>query len=241
MAQLNSQVSALLEIGADAMDNMFDVHIHLPQAVLDATRYYIDGKTQEHTMSLRCLGFTPPKFTLKTYDSSYKTMRVKRPAGKIEGERFFQLQFRLDAYYSVYRTFLAWRSAHLQPSTGFASNDLESHMSHYDDFLGWIQVSAADTPVSQQPGQGYNADGVTRGGFLGSQEVTYGVRSTLNWTFNRVWIIDMDNPKFITGSGEIQLITVIFGFTDYEDSQLYDRNWLRPGSPQRIIPEPNLS
>ena len=234
MAELNSQISALLSAGADAMDNLFDVSIDLPPALTSLIPGGMPGGRVPFT--LRCMGFTPPKFTLKTYDAPYKTMKVKRAGGKIEGERSFQLQFRLDAYYTVYRLLLAWRSAQMQASSGFASNAVDTYDGNNNSFLGSIFVSAADSPVAQQLGKGYDAEGVSRGE-ISAQTAAQGVSVGLGWVFQDAWIMDMENPKFTTGAGEIQLISVTFGFGNYIDSQAYDFTYGESKTYQNMIPD----
>ena len=203
------------------MDNLFDVNVILPDAVRDLGSL---GSSANTFFALRCLGFEPPKFTLKTYDAPYKTMRVKRAGGRIEGERSFRLQFRLDSYYQIYRYLLAWRSAQMQLSSGFAGSSINVLDGNNASFLGSIEVTAVDSPVSQQPGNGYKADGVTEGQLSERQKATSGTSTSLNWIFGGVWVMDVDNPKFITGSGEIQLISATFGFISYMDPQMFDQN-----------------
>jgi hypothetical protein len=228
---INTQVSALLKMGADAMDNLFDVNIAPPPAITA-----VEPAGQE-PFALRCLGFTPPKFTLKTYDVPYKTRKTKRSAGTIEGDRSFQLQFRLDAYYVVYRLLLAWRSAQMQPSTGFAGSALDVVDNNGNSFFGTISVVAADSPISRPLGGKYAQVAGITSGEMGSMPGTFpGVTSGLNWIFHDVWVMDVDNPKFITGSGEVQLVAATFGFGSYTDSQMYDNNFGATGTFQNIIP-----
>ena len=229
MAGLNSQISALLSLGADAMDNLFDVSIELPTSISGALKdsTTTPGITTENytkPFALRCQGFDPPHFTLKTYDVRYKTIGIKRPAARIEGERIFKLQFRLDAYYNIYRILLAWRNLVMQPSTGFAATAI------YDFDLqspGTITVAAIDVPIGQKTGAGYNANGVSRGYTQAtiSGDAAVNAPATdaqLKWLFNDVWISDLDEPKFKTGGGESQIVTATFVFGDYMDPSAYD-------------------
>lgn len=232
MATLNTQISALLATGADAMDNLFDVDITLPDAILAVT------PAGRIPFGLRCLGFEPPKFTLKTYDAPYKTMKIKRSAGKIEGDRSFKLQFRLDAYYQIYRLLLAWRDAVMQPATGYASSGINKGDSEGNSFYGQVAVAAADSPIAQPKSvDGYKVQGVTQDVIVGSQSMSSGLTASLNWRFLNVWVMDVDNPKFVTGSGEIQLITATFGFGSYQDPQIFDKEFGLSGHYNNIIPK----
>ena len=225
MAELNSQITALLSLGADAMDNTFDVMITLPPALAEA----ITGNTNlseannlkddaaiENMLALRCNGFEPPKFTLKTYEVRYKTIGLKKPSSRIDGERVFKIQFRVDAYYSVYRALLAWRSYVMQPSTGFAGNHVDINAT------GEVQVVALDSPVVQAQGGGYAATGLTSGKY--STGESYSGLEGIRWAFKNVWLIDVEDPKYKTGSGETMAITATFGFGEYMDPQFYDQD-----------------
>jgi hypothetical protein len=219
MATLHSgPVTALLNAGADAMDNLFDVDFHLPDSDLSS---WSSG-------SIRCIGFDPPIFTLKTYDAPYKTTRVKRSAGKIEGDRSFKIQFRLDAYYNIYRTLLRWRSACMQPATGFASTRITPTDPKNNPFLGSIDVTSIGAPVSQEAGEiGVNSLST----YVGLTEPTApSILSTVStkdkkylaWRFFHVWVMDVTPPAFKTGGGDPQIITAAFGFGSFADPQISD-------------------
>lgn len=214
MAMIKStQVSALINLGADAMDNLFDVNIQLPLALSSDEEV---TQKLEDSLTLRCLGFTPPKFTAKTYDMSYKTSRLKKAAGKIEGERIFKLQFRLDAYYSIYRLLLNWRKICLQPSTEYAASTISNVDENGRSYLGIISVSALDTPVSRTTFQD-EAIGVTKDIIT---EKT--LSSSLSWKFKDVWVQNVDDPVFKAGNADIQIISATFGFCNFEDPQYLD-------------------
>jgi hypothetical protein len=225
MAELNSQITALLSLGADAMDNTFDVMITLPKAVSDAitgnaglseANNLKDDAAIENMFALRCNGFEPPKFTLKTYEVRYKTIGLKKPASRIDGERVFKIQFRLDSYYSVYRALMAWRSYVMQPATGFASNLVAQANT------GEVTVVALDSPVEQARGGGYASTGLTSGKYATSE--SYSGLEGIRWEFKNVWLIDVEDPKYKTGSGETISITATFGFGEFMDPQYYDRD-----------------
>jgi hypothetical protein len=225
MAELNSQITALLSLGADAMDNLYDVHIRFPGVVYEPmanntnlTLFNGEMEKIHNAFALRCQGFEPPKFTLKTYEIRYKTIGLKKPAARIDGERVFKLQFRVDAYYSIYRGLLAWRGLVMQPSTGFASNDTFPNVANdVGNFYGTVDVVAIDSPVVSAKGYQAEATGITSG-------VTTDLESGLGlcWTFDKVWLIDVEDPKFKVGSGESMMVTATFGFGEYADPQIYD-------------------
>lgn len=236
MAKLNSQISALLKTGADAMDNLFDVSIYLPYAVTQALNEssVMTPEDLQTALSLRCMGFEAPKFTAKTYDVPFKTAKVKRAAGKIEGERTFKLQFRLDAYYQVYRALLAWRAAHFQPGTGFATSSINAMDGNKKSFYGVIEVLATSVPIHNiTNGPRYDFYGLTSGQV--DRGASFGAdNSSLVWAFRDAWVIDVDPPTFKTGNGDIQVITATFGFQEFIEPQLLD--YYPPQSDIGIIP-----
>jgi len=236
MAELNSQITALLSLGADAMDNTFDVIITLPTAVSEAitkntklseANNLKDEAAVENMFALRCSGFEPPKFTLRTYEVRYKTIGLKKPASRIEGERVFKIQFRLDSYYSVYRALVAWRSYVMQPATGFAGNLVDTAKT------GSVTVVALDSPVMQAQGGGYVSTGLTSGKYATSEK--YPESEGIRWVFKNVWLIDVEDPKYKTGSGETMSVTATFGFGEFLDPQYYDQSQL--SSTYSILPK----
>lgn len=238
MAELNSQITALLSLGADAMDNTYDVIITMPEVIrtaitdntnLNEANNLKDDLQIENMLALRCNGFEPPKFTLKTYEVRYKTIGLKKPASRIDGDRSFKLQFRLDSYYSVYRALMAWRAFVMQPSTGFASNAASPKPENF----GAIEVVALDSPVVQKTGGGYAATGLTSGKFSTGEE--YIGTEGLRWVFKNVWLMDLEDPKFKNGSGEAISVSATFGFGEFMDPQYYDQD-LSP-SKYSILPK----
>jgi hypothetical protein len=146
---MNSQITALLQLGADAMSNMYDVTFTaIPSIIKEkmsasetapatggtqttaptttSSNAALEAPTpvQNHQLTLRASGFEPPKFNIKKYDVRYKTVGLRRPATRIEGDRSFKITFRVDSYYNIYRMLALWRSVLMEPATGYASNAL---------------------------------------------------------------------------------------------------------------------
>lgn len=228
MAELKSQISALLNLGADAMDNMFDVFLTLPKAVIGEDTADTE-ESNYNAYNLRCSGFDPPQFSLKTFDQPYKNTTIRRPSGKIEGNREFSLQFRLDANYSIYRNLMKWRDLFMQPSTAYAGNGIRDPIHPYDDprsldnRLGIVDVYALASPIYVKPtapgSTSYSVHGVSEKTFLDANI------DRLQWRFFEVWLSKLENPKFKTGGGEVQLVTATFGFGRFEDPRYTDVNY----------------
>lgn len=228
MAGLNSQITALHEIGADAMDNLYDVYITVP-TVLEANRLPTEDITKQ--LRIRAEGFTPPKFTQKKYEVRYKTVGMNRPAARVDGAREFTLTFRLDAYYQVYHALLAWRSILFEPSIGYANQSLpedsdDAEAGIQSRYYGSIAVYAMTRPPVYDSVDRYVAPGMTDSGFgpegggkiseawaqIGSPE--FPIHKA--WDFQQVWISDITPPDFKNGAGDVQKISAVFQFGEYK-------------------------
>lgn len=234
MGVLKTQITALHSIGADAMDNLYDVDITLPQIIIDniaANKLGSPELIQTH-FRLRSEGFTPPKFTQKKYEVRYKTVGMNRPAARVDGERSFQITFRVDAYYLVYHALLAWRSLLFEPSVGYASPALPSARDIGSDaeaaqYFGQISVATMISPPIRRDSS-YASPGITEG-IIGTGSGNGNLTPVDNWDamdentqafkaweFQQVWISDLTEPEFQNGSGEIQKVTATFDFGEYK-------------------------
>lgn len=209
MGTMNSSITALLQLGADAMDNLFDVIISSTASGTPEAGEQT-GPAIRDQLRLRCKGFTPPHFSQKTYDIRYKTIKLKRPASIVEGDRVFDLSFRLDANYQVYKELLKWRAQTLVPNLGFAANGWDSSK----DSLNFrsIKVVCPGAPI-QADGTNWAVTGVTDGGELPVESGSI----TPVWEFDGVWIIDISEPSYKQEGGSPIEITAKFAFGEYSD------------------------
>jgi hypothetical protein len=216
MPTLNSQITALHSIGADAMDNLYDIIIALPSSMAEKIKGTaaepLDSPNLLTQLRLRADGFTPPKLTQKKYEVRYKTVGMNRPSARIEGEREFTLTFRLDAYYRVYHALLAWRSLLFEPATGYATQHLPDEAEYY----GQVTIYALGNPPELSATNRYTMAGVTSGG-LGPASANEGIIGVKAWEFNQVWISDVTHPEFKNGAGELQKVSATFQFGEYID------------------------
>jgi hypothetical protein len=219
MGSLTTNVSALLNVGADAMQNLYDIEIGFPAKlnISDA-----EDNSFQKALMIRSAGFTPPAFNVKMYDVKYKTITIKRVAPEITGNREFKISFRLDAYYNIYKSFLKWRAQKYVPSTGFASNVIDSA---YDtaageeengsngadsSFLGYVKVLALAKPLSMGTTAFMDDYGITN-----SQKPIEETNALL-WDFKQVWVSSMTEPQFKNGDAAAQNIEVTFEFGDFD-------------------------
>ena len=216
MAAINSQITALLQMGADAMDNLYEVYIDLPSQI--EGQFGTDGAGPNGTTQLkvRATGFTPPKFAQDLYEVRYKTVGVKRPASKITGDREFKITFRLDAHYNVYKALLKWRSLSFVPETGFATNQIEDLNVETEDTsrskMGKVRVRALASPLSQnntwRDDQGIASTAENAGEIPENQAML--------WNYHQVWCSDVDEPVYKQGAGAAMEISATFQFGEFD-------------------------
>lgn len=239
----NNQVSTLLSLGADAMDNMFDVTIEPPEGVTrfestDMDAFEFDSDRFKHDITIRAQGFKPPEFTVKTYKVAYKTVEIDRPATKIDGERQFEMTFRLDANYMAYRFLGAWKALIANASTGYATNALYGKDGAGDrgifdtaaamnNVFGTVRVAALARPIYMAEAAPFKADGVTAGKFepggaMVEESATIANNSQLaRWEFTEAWITSLTAPDYKTNGGDALTVQATFKFGNFKDPIYY--------------------
>lgn len=241
---MNSQITALLQMGADAMDNLYDVII-TPPTQLDADQNSVDAirVPVETQLRLRAQGFDPPKFSQDLYEVRYKTVGMKRPAPAIKGDRQFQVTFRVDANYQIYKLFLKWRGLFYVPDTGFATNALPGEMdalngelSGADEaYYGRVAVHALAEPVRRDtanPASFTDAQGIA-----GNQENQTGlafletIDNSIVWDFKHVWLSDLTEPSYKNGGGQALTVQATFQFGEFSSPLTQKLNSQLGGAP----------
>lgn len=241
MANLsNNNVATLLNLGADAMDNMFDVTIEPPPGLSSFQQHAMDAHSFDdvrfkHDITIRAEGFKPPEFNVKTYKVGYKTVEIDRPATKVEGERQFEMTFRLDANYMAYRFLGAWKSIIVNASTGYASNALfgggaNSSISADQDLFnaaainnifGRVRVAALQRPIHMVETSPFEDTGVTSGKFEAGSNMDSSAQVDRNhlaeWEFTEVWITNLATPQYTTNGGDPITVQATFRFGNFKD------------------------
>lgn len=233
----NNQVSALLGLGADAMDNMFDIVITPPAGIstlenIGAGRggvlQFTDPQFQ-HDITIRADGFTPPKSTVQTYEVKYKAVSIERPKTRIDLKREFDITFRLDANYQAYRFLGAWKSLIMNASSGYVTNalwgtdgDNVTGIPEINQLFGEVTISALSRPIYMSDGAPYEAHGVTVGKFTNdslkvASDTVPPSTDLSNWTFKQVWLSSLDEPQYKTDGGDAIKIKATFKFGEYVD------------------------
>ena len=114
-------MQGLVNSGADLLKQMYDVSILFPDQLANGAE---SDELFGYPVTVRCQGFTVPDVSVGTYDINYHGMSVKRPNGKVEGERSFELTFREDAAFMLRQRFSLWLMAVCDPVTGGVSNGI---------------------------------------------------------------------------------------------------------------------
>ena len=177
-------VQALVNRGADAMDNMFDVSIQFPWAEAGSV------------VTTRIDGFNIPDAGNDGYDISYHGVTMKRPSSKQTFNREFELTFVLDAAYALYGEFVNWSMMVADPVNGGVAN--------WAAALGTVKVTALSGAYNgTSTGDIYNAED---GSITGDANPT--------WTFYDVWVSKVGQPQFKTAGGDALTYAVSFKFGD---------------------------
>ena len=177
-------IQALVNRGADAMNNMYDISIQFPWAEAGSA------------VTTRVEGFQIPDAGNEGYDISYHGVTMKRPHSKQTFNREFELTFTLDAAYALYGEFVNWAMMVADPVNGGVAN--------WAAALGTVKVTALSGAYNGTSTKDiYNAE---NGSITGD--------ANPSWTFYDVWVSKVAQPNFQTAGGEAIQYAVSFKFGD---------------------------
>lgn len=123
----NSYLKDLINAGADAMTNLYYVKFSNPSI--------IDKDTSlSQSMTVRVNNITLPTATHSTSTKSFMTVSVDTPKSEIQITKKFDISFRLDDNYEIYKKLLSLQANTSKANLGYASNDMplvgdNSHLS----------------------------------------------------------------------------------------------------------------
>lgn len=180
----NKFIQALVNSGADAFNNMYDVVITAPGAAEPG-----------QTMTVRASGFQVPDAATDEYEISYHGNKISKPKPNQVFDRKFSLEFRMDAAFSIHDFFLKWESYVVNPTTGGVANVAPA--------LGKVVVRTINTP--------FVASGSTNSiiDYTGD-DGTISQNKTREWTFEDVWVQKVGQPQFTTEGSDVLKFTVDF-------------------------------
>lgn len=122
MAIVNAAVAALVDSGADAMDNMYDLKIRFPWA--DAPI----------VITTRIEGFDPPSSKSETYDKEYHGQKIPLPNTKATLDRKFEMTLTFDATYNLWGQFKTWKSS--------VDDEVAGGKANWPGLVGEVEVCA---------------------------------------------------------------------------------------------------
>jgi hypothetical protein len=206
-------LKGLVNSGADLLKQMFDVSIVFPDQ-LDS------GDESDllfgYPVTVRCTGFTVPEVSMATYDITYHGISVKRPGGKLEGERSIELTFREDAAFMLRQRFSLWMMAVADPVTGGVSNAI--------NYFGTLSVRTiageyTSTQLVNPTGQstGSNHQILEDSGQIPAKSKKgdfADVNPVAEWNFYHVWVSKVGGVEFSTDAAEANTFPVTFQYQD---------------------------
>ena len=163
----NKAIEALINSGADAFSNMYELYITPP------------GSDAGSVMTVRASSFKIPEAAVETYDKKYHGNSIKAVKPNLTFERKFTVTFRADAAYNLHDLFIKWHGMLANPVTGGVSNT----SSHAE---GTVQVKALASAYIAMKDQSYSVYGNSSKNFSGDMG---GEKKLVN--FNTKLIVQM--------------------------------------------------
>lgn len=191
----NRNIQALINSGADATKNMYDVLHKWP---------WTDG--YDGGVSVRQKGVQIPESSTETYDVSYQGVTMKRAATKVNMDRVFDITYRLDAAYAEYGKFVKWHSYTSNPVTGQVGNTplaigavkIVAPKGHYNAYDLWNDAKVEDRDKKMAM---VDTDNSGDSGYV-------------LWEFDNVWVYKVTQPAFSPDGGDALEFTVSYAFGD---------------------------
>ena len=194
----DGSITTLMTSGADAFNNLYDILITAPTGIDD----------NQTSMSVRSMGFTPPELNIGEYQAKYKGVTITRPNAKIEGERKFTIDLRMDADYEIIKYLTKWKNKVVIPDGEgeiiYGSLSSSTLGSTADAVTGSVAVNVyrASTSLSE----------------IADAEAT----PIMQWKFYNVICVKIGAPAFSRGSSDPTKITAEFMFMDYDGPNTVD-------------------
>jgi hypothetical protein len=191
--------TVLLNSGIDAFSNLYDVFIYPPTSNASpvASVYF----------SVRAMEFQPPELYLATTQVDYKSVQLTRQTPQIEGERKFQIKFRLDSDYHLYDALLRWKHIWVDPSGG--TSVLPGGLSDNFSDLKTLVSNQTDNKYGRVVVKAYNAS--TN---INNYSDLTGIDRTISalWEFKDVICMKVGTPSFQRNNPEAVIVTAEFLF-----------------------------
>lgn len=197
----NYGLQALIEAGADAMSNMYDVSLEFA----------------DWNATVRAEGFDVPEVGVETYDTSYHGLSYKRVKTQQSFTREFSLTFRMDAQWGLYNAFTSLLSWHVNPNTGGVANaNVDKVGTVKVRTINSAIVAAESSKANNLTGSPLGLEDYTSTATQTAGQITDGDNS-LEWVFENCCVTKVGQPKFKTDGADVMTfqVTFIFGNTTY--------------------------
>lgn len=188
----NKAVQALMDSGADAFSNMYELYVQGP------------GQDSASVMTVRATGFKIPEAAVETYDKKYHGNAIKAVKPSLNFERKFQVTFRADAGYNLHEFFVKWHGMVGNPVTGGVANT----SAHAEGKVS-CKTIASTFIAAKDATYGVNDKFFT--GDMGEipSTTTEGVET---WDFDNVWVEKVGQFEYKTDTSDALTFTVDFCF-----------------------------
>ena len=182
---LNNSLVSLFEASDDAQSNLFELSF---SGLLTSA-----DESVLQRLTVRTDNFTAPETSQGTYSVKFANVSIDRPASKVEVNRQFSFDFRVDANYSLYRTLLYQQSLVFNAEKSRSAYNLKAYADQ--DMLFTTKVTIfSDSTMS-------TAADNTRDLF----------------TFEKCWISEIAPLSFVRDSSEPHTVRVTVNFIDMKD------------------------
>ena len=188
LTKTNNPLQELIAVGADAQAGLYDVDITIPRSNISAQQ-----------LRVRNAGFKSPETSQEVYPVKYKGATLTRPKASLNVGQTFDIQFRLDANYQVYKALVDLENLTSNPALGWASSSLPSK-----DQLATVTVYALTSPITD---------------INQSHSAYTSTNSKPMFIYKGCWISKLTKPEFKNGDMSAINITATFQYMDFEDPQ----------------------
>ena len=188
LTKTTNPLQELIAVGADAQAGLYDVDISIPGDTVAAQQ-----------LRVRSAGFKAPETSQDIYSVKYKGATLTRPKASLTIGQTFEISFRLDANYQVYKALVSLENRTSNPAFGYASSSLPAK-----DRLATVTVYALTSPITD----------------INQSDSSYSsTNSKPMFIYKGCWISKLTKPEFKNGDMSTINITATFQYMDFEDPQ----------------------
>ena len=188
LTKTSNPLQELIAVGADAQAGLYDVDITIPRSNISAQQ-----------LRVRNAGFKGPETSQDIYQVKYKGATLSTPKASLNVGQTFDIQFRLDANYQVYKALVDLENLTSNPALAWASSSLPAKDQH-----ATVTVYALTSPITD---------------INQSHSAYTSTNSKPMFIYKGCWISKLTKPEFKNGDMSAINITATFQYMDFEDPQ----------------------